>query len=51
MADDVTGRPHVQVCVKMNAPVDRGIAELVEALNEFPALCAQSIIAAKGLRS
>jgi hypothetical protein len=28
--------PHEQTVVKVNAQVDRGIASLVEALNEFP---------------
>ncbi len=29
---------HRQVLVKVNAPVDEGIAEVVSALNEFPGL-------------
>ena len=30
--------PHVQTWVKVNAPVDEGIAELIEALSAFPKL-------------
>ena len=32
------GSNHKQVWVKVNAPVDEGVADLVEALNMFPAL-------------
>jgi len=35
---DVAGRFHRQVSIKVNALVDQGIAELVMALNAFPAL-------------
>ena len=31
-------KPHTQVWVKVNAPVDEGIAELIEALSAFPKL-------------
>ena len=35
----MTGRPHREVFAKVNASVDEGIVELVEALSEFPTLC------------
>lgn len=31
-------KPHIQTWVKVNAPVDEGIAELIEALSAFPKL-------------
>ena len=38
---DVTGG-HQQICVKVNTPVDSGVAHLVEALSSFPELCTLS---------
>lgn len=35
-------RPHRQIFAKVNAPVDKGIANLVSALSEFPTLCTLS---------
>ena len=32
-------RPHKQVWVKVNAPVDEEVADVVEALSAFPDLC------------
>ncbi|MEW6532348.1 MAG: hypothetical protein AB1473_16075 [Thermodesulfobacteriota bacterium] len=40
---------HVQTWVKVNAPIDTGIAELVELLNEFPAV--QTIESCQGTES
>ncbi len=41
MASEIKN-PHRQLCVRVNAPVDQGIASLVEALANFPCLCTLS---------